>query len=375
MRGADAPETHTTSLDHSPRAHSPPDVRYAEGPRVNAARGVALGALVLAVAVVAVLLLRGDGGNTYKLRFQNAGQLVKGDDVQVGGRPHRPVAQDHADRRQPGRDHGHGQERLRAAARGHHGLDPRHLAVGHRQPLHRADAGAELQPQAVRRRPRWGPTRRRRSSTSTSSSTRSTPRRARRCSSSSRAARTWYDQRGTQANAATKYFNPALSASRRLVNELVANQQTLNAFLRNTAKTTGALAERRGDLPDLVSNTNTTAAAIAAENRVQPGAAAAARHAAQGQHDVREPARDARRPRRARRGVQARDQGPRALPARAAPAGARRAADDRRPAHARAPQGRRATTSPICSTRRRRSRAPPSPRSRTRSRRCRRPRR
>ena len=53
---------------------------------MNAARGAALGALVLAVAVVAVLLLRGDGGSTYKLRFENAGQLVKDDDVQVGGR-------------------------------------------------------------------------------------------------------------------------------------------------------------------------------------------------------------------------------------------------------------------------------------------------
>ena len=53
---------------------------------MNAARGAALGALVLAVAVVAVLLLRDDGGSTYKLRFENAGQLVKDDDVQVGGR-------------------------------------------------------------------------------------------------------------------------------------------------------------------------------------------------------------------------------------------------------------------------------------------------
>jgi phospholipid/cholesterol/gamma-HCH transport system substrate-binding protein len=69
-----------------------------------------------------------------------------------------------------------------------------------------------------------------------------------------------------QANAATKYFNPALSATRRLVNELVANQQTLNAFLRNAARTTNALAQRRGDLANLVTNANTTAAAIGDEN-------------------------------------------------------------------------------------------------------------
>jgi phospholipid/cholesterol/gamma-HCH transport system substrate-binding protein len=76
----------------------------------------------------------------------------------------------------------------------------------------------------------------------------------------------WYDNRGVQANAATKYFNPALSATRGLVNEVVANQQTLNGFLRNAARTTNALAQRRGDLANLVTNANSTAAAIGAEN-------------------------------------------------------------------------------------------------------------
>src|SRR3954447_8016698 len=53
---------------------------------MTVARGAALGALVLAVVIVAVILLRGDGGTQYKLRFQTAGQLVKDDDVQIGGR-------------------------------------------------------------------------------------------------------------------------------------------------------------------------------------------------------------------------------------------------------------------------------------------------
>src|SRR5881628_616503 len=53
---------------------------------MTAARGVALGALGVAVVVVAVILLKGGGQHTYKLLFQNAGQLVKDDDVQVGGR-------------------------------------------------------------------------------------------------------------------------------------------------------------------------------------------------------------------------------------------------------------------------------------------------
>src|SRR3954466_4800320 len=50
------------------------------------ARGVALAAPALAIVVVAVLLRRGGGTHQYDLVFQNAGQLVKDDDVQVGGR-------------------------------------------------------------------------------------------------------------------------------------------------------------------------------------------------------------------------------------------------------------------------------------------------
>src|SRR6476659_1812706 len=53
---------------------------------MTAARGVALFALVAVIAAVAVVLLRDGNSTTYRLRFQNAGQLVKDDDVQVGGR-------------------------------------------------------------------------------------------------------------------------------------------------------------------------------------------------------------------------------------------------------------------------------------------------
>ena len=80
-------------------------------------------------------------------------------------------------------------------------------------------------------------------------------------------------------------------------------------------------AERRDELTDLVSNANATVGRDRRRERcARPGAALPARHAAQGQHDVRQPARDARRPRRARGRVQARDEGPRAVVPRAAPA-------------------------------------------------------
>ena len=50
------------------------------------ARVLAGAGLVVVVAVVAYLLLSGGGTHSYELQFENAGQLVKGDDVQVGGR-------------------------------------------------------------------------------------------------------------------------------------------------------------------------------------------------------------------------------------------------------------------------------------------------
>ena len=53
---------------------------------MSIARGVAAAALVLAIVLIAVLLFRGGDVYEYDLVFQNAGQLVKDDDVQVGGR-------------------------------------------------------------------------------------------------------------------------------------------------------------------------------------------------------------------------------------------------------------------------------------------------
>jgi phospholipid/cholesterol/gamma-HCH transport system substrate-binding protein len=52
-----------------------------------AARAGAVGALLLVVVIVLLLALGGRGEATYHLIFANAGQLVRGDQVQVGGVP------------------------------------------------------------------------------------------------------------------------------------------------------------------------------------------------------------------------------------------------------------------------------------------------
>jgi phospholipid/cholesterol/gamma-HCH transport system substrate-binding protein len=76
---------------------------------------------------------------------------------------------------------------------------------------------------------------------------------------------TQYQGREQQANAAARYFNPAIATTSKLVNELARDQDMLRLLLRNGAKVTAAVAARRGDLTNLVTNANTTSAAIGDE--------------------------------------------------------------------------------------------------------------
>ena len=77
---------------------------------------------------------------------------------------------------------------------------------------------------------------------------------------------TQYDGKGKQAGESAEYFNPFLSTSRQLVNQLTQDEATLTDFIVNSSRAVTAVAERRDDLADLVGNTDTTAAAIASEN-------------------------------------------------------------------------------------------------------------
>ena len=77
---------------------------------------------------------------------------------------------------------------------------------------------------------------------------------------------TQYDGRAAEANEAAKYFNPALSTSSRLMNELIRDDDRFESFVVDTATVVGAIAERRDDLADLVTNANATARAIGDEN-------------------------------------------------------------------------------------------------------------
>ena len=75
---------------------------------MTASRVAVIGLLVAAALLVALVVLGGNGAHEYKLVFQNAGQIVNGDDVKIGGRPRRQGQEARADGRQPRADHGRG---------------------------------------------------------------------------------------------------------------------------------------------------------------------------------------------------------------------------------------------------------------------------
>ena len=76
----------------------------------------------------------------------------------------------------------------------------------------------------------------------------------------------WYDTRGEEAGQATKYFAPFLTSGSELAQELTLDQAVLDRFLKDGAATVSAIAERRDDLAGLVVNTNQAMAAIGDES-------------------------------------------------------------------------------------------------------------
>src|SRR3954447_14983875 len=232
---------------------------------MSAARGVAVGALVVAVVVVAVVLLNSGTTHTYKLLFQNAGQIVKDDDVQVGGRrigsvkkisltgdnqaeitvevdsPYAPL-------------HAGTTATIRATSLS--GVANRYIALtpgpnsnpklndGYVLPASSTISPVDLDQLF---------------------NTLDAPTR-KGLQQVIKGTATQYQGRGKTNNKAAQYFNPLLSTSARLVSEVDRDQQAFQDLIVYGAKVTTAIASRRDDLANLVTNANTTAAAIGNEN-------------------------------------------------------------------------------------------------------------
>jgi phospholipid/cholesterol/gamma-HCH transport system substrate-binding protein len=77
---------------------------------------------------------------------------------------------------------------------------------------------------------------------------------------------TWYEGAGQEANTSTKYFGPFLNSTTRLTSELALDEAILKRFVTDTSSAVSAIAERRDDLAGLVQNTNVAFRAIGDES-------------------------------------------------------------------------------------------------------------
>jgi phospholipid/cholesterol/gamma-HCH transport system substrate-binding protein len=78
--------------------------------------------------------------------------------------------------------------------------------------------------------------------------------------------KTWYSGREAQANLSAYYFPPALQSATHLFDELNRDSGTLEEFLTETGTALHALSRRRAELTALVSDTRTTARALGTDN-------------------------------------------------------------------------------------------------------------
>ena len=233
---------------------------------MNAARGIALSALVLAVLLAGYLLLfRGGGGREYTLVFQNAGQLVKDDDVQVAGRRVGSVRSIELTRDNqaavrvkveepyaPLREGTTAVIRLTSLS----GIANRYVAL-------------TLAPETSKELPDGG-----RLDLSKTTTVVDLDQLFNTLDEKTRGDlqdvikgfATQYEGRSEEVGRSAEYFNPLLSTSRVLMDEVTEDEGALTRFLVNSSRAVTAVAERREDLSGLVSNANETAGAIASEN-------------------------------------------------------------------------------------------------------------
>jgi phospholipid/cholesterol/gamma-HCH transport system substrate-binding protein len=77
----------------------------------------------------------------------------------------------------------------------------------------------------------------------------------------------WYQGKSSQANLTSQYFPPALRAYTHLFSQINADTPTLNAFITETSKALGAIDQRAPQLTDLISQGRVTSQALASDNQ------------------------------------------------------------------------------------------------------------
>jgi phospholipid/cholesterol/gamma-HCH transport system substrate-binding protein len=229
-------------------------------------RVAAVGAVIAAIVLVALILFGGSGVGGYKVyaEFLNAGQLVKGNPVQVGGVPVGSV------KGMEITDDGHA--RIELSIDGDHAPLRRGTRAEIRQfsqsGLANRYVDLSLPPDSDDEIPDGGVIDTDKTVTQVDldelfNTLDPETRRSLQGFFKGSAAQ-WRDVEH-QANVGFEYLNPALSTSRRLFNELTRDTPTLQRFLVDSSEAVTALAERRDDLAALIGNLNDTTRALGSQ--------------------------------------------------------------------------------------------------------------
>ena len=236
--------------------------------RVRGGRGfrriAALGALILiAVAIIVLLFSSGGDSNHYKLVFETGGQLVKGNQVMIGGSPVGSVGDVQlTDNGQAEVDitvnrplHEGSSAIIRATSLS--GIANRYVSI---QPG--PDNAPELGKDAtIAEVDTTAPV----DIDQLFNTLRGPERQALR--NIIQGSATVYAGKGPEANQTYKFLSPSLVATQRLFAELNRDSGVLSDFLVNGADVLSAVAERRADLSALTQNANQALGAIASQNR------------------------------------------------------------------------------------------------------------
>jgi phospholipid/cholesterol/gamma-HCH transport system substrate-binding protein len=229
------------------------------------ARGAAIGSLIAAVIAVGVLMFGGDGGTEYKVKFQNAGQLVKGNQVQIGGKSAGKVKDIELT------DDNKAEVTINvddAFAPLHEGTTAT-IRVISLPSIANRNISLHPGPNYAPKIPDGGLLDTERTTAPVDldqifDTLDSKTRRSLQLVLQGFAG--WYDARGGDLNKSFRYLSPALATTAQVTHELAADQKVFTAFLVDTARLVGALAERRNDVAGFVTNTNTVFKAIGDEN-------------------------------------------------------------------------------------------------------------
>jgi phospholipid/cholesterol/gamma-HCH transport system substrate-binding protein len=232
-----------------------------------AGRVAAIGAVVLAIAIVAVLLFRGGGGYRVTVEFQNAAQLVKGNQVTVGGTPVGSVEDIKITE--------DGRANIEISVKEDYDDLPAETRAVIRQASQSGIANRYVELQLPPDNKRSGKTiddGGRIEITKTTTAV-ELDQLFNTLDPETRDAVTGFFQNSAkqfkgkeeQQREVYRYLNPALSTSSRLFNELNRDSPLLADFLQDSEKLVTALAEKRDDLSALIGNANRTFRALGNE--------------------------------------------------------------------------------------------------------------